>query len=133
MRVRSDQRQRGQAVVELALLVPVLFLILVGMLEFGRFTVTYLAVQHAAREGARLAITGAADAEIEALALAMLADLRTGTQDAQIEVQPPGGARLPGQQVTVRITYLIDLVNPIITVAGPDTWRLSARYTARVE
>ncbi len=52
--------------VELALVLPVLLLLLLGTVEFGRFFGTYLSLQHAAREGARLYLTGASMPDVEA-------------------------------------------------------------------
>lgn len=49
---RPDGRQRGQAVVELALLLPVLLLLCMGALDFGRGLNSWVAMQNAAREGA---------------------------------------------------------------------------------
>jgi Flp pilus assembly protein TadG len=47
--------ERGAAAVEMAIILPVLLLILVGILEFGREYSKYQILQGAAREGARLA------------------------------------------------------------------------------
>lgn len=53
--------ERGAAAIEFALLLPVLVMILVGVFEFGLAYNNYLAVTHAAREGARMAAVGAYD------------------------------------------------------------------------
>lgn len=47
--------ERGAAVVELALVAPVLFLLLAGIMEMAWSFSQYLDVKHVAREGARLA------------------------------------------------------------------------------
>jgi Flp pilus assembly protein TadG len=47
--------ERGAAAVEMAIILPVLLLILLGILEFGREYSKYQILQGAAREGARLA------------------------------------------------------------------------------
>jgi hypothetical protein len=52
------KKQKGQAMAELALVLPVLLLVVFGMIEMARLVQTYLAVQHAAREGARYAVVG---------------------------------------------------------------------------
>jgi hypothetical protein len=49
-------RQRGQALVEFALVFPVVILMLVGLFDLGRAVFAYNTVTNAAREGARLAI-----------------------------------------------------------------------------
>jgi len=49
------KREDGVAAVEFALILPILFLILFGVLEFGRVWSQYQLFQGAAREGARCA------------------------------------------------------------------------------
>jgi Flp pilus assembly protein TadG len=50
------RRQEGQSMVEVALVLPVLLLILLGIFDFGRAIFAYNLVSNAAREGARAAI-----------------------------------------------------------------------------
>jgi hypothetical protein len=52
---RRQSRERGAAAVELALIAPLLFTILFGIVEFGWTFSQVLDVRHGAREGARLA------------------------------------------------------------------------------
>ncbi|MEW1954410.1 TadE/TadG family type IV pilus assembly protein [Terrabacter sp. NPDC080008] len=47
---------RGAAAVELAIVLPVLFLVIGGIVDFGRFFFTQIQVTNAAREGARVAV-----------------------------------------------------------------------------
>jgi Flp pilus assembly protein TadG len=46
----------GQAIVELALILPILLMLLIGIFEFGRAWNTKQVITDAAREGARLAV-----------------------------------------------------------------------------
>jgi Flp pilus assembly protein TadG len=50
------RKERGAAAVELAIVLPVLFLIIAGIIDFGRFFFTQIQVTNAAREGARMAV-----------------------------------------------------------------------------
>ncbi|HUS69434.1 MAG TPA: TadE/TadG family type IV pilus assembly protein [Anaerolineae bacterium] len=52
------EREKGQGMAELALALPILLMVVFGMVEMARLVQTYLAVQHAAREGARYAVVG---------------------------------------------------------------------------
>ncbi len=57
-RVLPDSRQgreRGQSIVELGLLLPLLLLILLGTLDLARVYFAYVSLQNASREGARFA------------------------------------------------------------------------------
>jgi len=63
MRVPLVRRLRGaprraQSLVEFALIAPVLFLLLFGILEFGLLLHAYITMQHAVDEAARYAVTG---------------------------------------------------------------------------
>jgi Flp pilus assembly protein TadG len=72
-------RQRGDAIVELALLAPLLVLMLFGVLELGRVVDAWIVVNNAAREGARQAAMVYPDAATTSTAqTATLAYLTSG-------------------------------------------------------
>ncbi len=48
----TNRRQRGQSMVELALVLPLLLLILLGIVDLGRVFNAYIAITNASREGA---------------------------------------------------------------------------------
>ena len=54
------RRSRGQALVEFALVIPLFFLILAGVLDFGFMLYSRMTVINAAREGARIGVTATA-------------------------------------------------------------------------
>ena len=58
--IRTD-RSRGQALVEFALVAPLLFLLILGTIEAGRFIFFHELLSNATREGARFAIVHGAD------------------------------------------------------------------------
>lgn len=53
----SFQRERGQDLIEFALVLPLLFIFLFGALDLGRAFFSYIAITNAAREGARYAVS----------------------------------------------------------------------------
>lgn len=55
---KYEKNERGTTSLELAIILPVLILILFAIFEFGVAYNNYLAITHAAREGARLAAVG---------------------------------------------------------------------------
>lgn len=58
--VRPKSRQRrGAAIVETALVLPIFFMVILGIIEFGRAFMICQILQNAAREGCRRAVTGA--------------------------------------------------------------------------
>jgi Flp pilus assembly protein TadG len=82
-------RQRGQALTELALILPVLLIGLMGVLDFGRAIYAFNAISNAAREGGRTAIVNQTASEIRARAIAQA----TGVViDPASTSCPPSGA-----------------------------------------
>lgn len=55
--MRVPKPERGQTLVEFALIAPIFILVLVGLFDFGRAVYYYSTANNAAREGARWAIT----------------------------------------------------------------------------
>ena len=60
----GKQAQRGQALVEFALVIPIFLLLLVAIFDLGRAVFAYNTLTNAAREGARLAIVNQDEASI---------------------------------------------------------------------
>lgn len=63
---------RGATLVEAALVLPIFFLLVFGLLEFGFGFKDWLSINHAAREGARVLVAAADDVRADQLALAAL-------------------------------------------------------------
>ena len=57
------QRERGQALVEFALVSLAFFVLVFGILDGARLFQSWTTVQHASREGARYAVTGRVDCD----------------------------------------------------------------------
>lgn len=131
MRVGSLRGQRGQSVVELALVLPILLLLLLGMVDFGRLGAAYLSLQHAAREGVRLGITGATDGEIveRIQESAAAVDARQLT----ISIAPPEAERFPGAELTIELGYPFRPVTPFIENVMGSEATLRVRLVSRVE
>lgn len=52
-RYTRERRDHGAAMLEMALILPILLMLLMGIIEFGRAYNTMISIQSAAREGAR--------------------------------------------------------------------------------
>jgi Flp pilus assembly protein TadG len=62
---RLKKNERGAALLEAAITIPIILLVSVGIFEFGRAYQTWQVLTNAAREGARLAvIDGSTDAAV---------------------------------------------------------------------
>lgn len=63
----EGEQRRGAAVVEFALVAPLFFLLVFGVVEFGQAFMVSQLLNSAAREGARVAVaSGSTNAEVEA-------------------------------------------------------------------
>src|SRR5437868_10346613 len=93
--------QRGTAILELAMILPVMLLLTVGTLDFGRAIYIQNTLANAARDAARFASVDPSNTSCirtEAQRHASLANL----QSANVTITPPGNVDL-GQPVTVSV------------------------------
>ena len=123
--------QRGQALVEMAVLLPVLLLILMGVLDFGRYFYTGLTVRHAAREGARY---GAVHASDDAAIRARVEQAATGLDTSQltVTVSPAPAQRRVGEALVVQVAYPFRFVTPLAGLVGEEH-QLTAVVVTRIE
>lgn len=100
-------RQRGAVAVEMALILPVLFLIMFGIIEFGRYFWMQHSITAAATEGARMAILDpgiVSDAEVNAWAEQVASDGGV-TTPVTVTVTPVDRPRSAAITVTVSAPY----------------------------
>jgi len=128
---RRRRCETGQAVVELALVVPVLVLLLLGIAEFGRLYGAYLTVEQAAREGARVAALGGSDAQVTQTVDKVASWL--DTTKLTVQITPPDGQRLAGQSVKVEVDYRFSFVAPVISRLVGDSILLHSTMIMRIE
>ena len=91
---RLARTQRGQALVEFALILPVILLLVVGMLEFARAWNLHQVMTDAAREGARRAVLADADIDQDSVRAAMWRHL------AQFGYDPDYSSIMSGTTIT---------------------------------
>jgi Flp pilus assembly protein TadG len=121
--------EKGQSLVEFALVLPVLILILLAIVDFGRVYHVYLTIDHAGREAARAASIGKDDTNIKSTAVNYASSINLTTGQVSIS---PTGSRSSGVEATITITYPITFLTPMIGgIVGPLT--LTDTTTMRVE
>jgi Flp pilus assembly protein TadG len=122
-RIRRGGEQ-GQDAVEFALIFPILFLIVLAILDLGRATYYISALHNAAREGARFASVFPDDEEA---ILQVVRNFTIGMDEAAVtpDVEYPDE-----DTVRVTVTYNMTLVNAIL-FGGPYT--LSSQSTVAIE
>jgi hypothetical protein len=69
MAVSGEREERGQSLVEMAIFLPVVILILVGIVEVSHALANYLVIANATREGARFGAAGGKDGDITTVIL----------------------------------------------------------------
>jgi len=133
MRLVGDliRNRRGQALVELALVLPLLVILIMGTMEFGRIFHSYLLIANASREGARAGVINKTDAEIITKVKNVVPTLEL--TDEQITITPAQSYRTRGVPLTVKVDYTVSLVTPILGAFVPNPFPLTASTTMRVE
>lgn len=106
---RIRETDAGQALVEFALVLPVMLLMLFALVDFGRGFYSWLIVTNAAREGARVGATQKPLTDIQQ----RITDSAAGidTSDLTITVTNVQGPR--GQPIVVDLSYDFTFVTPI--------------------
>jgi Flp pilus assembly protein TadG len=122
---------KAQGLVEMALVIPVLLLLFMGIFEFGRIFGGYLEISNLAREGARYGAVGQSDFEIEQKLRSECAFLDENRLAVSISPQP--SARVKGNQLEVRVDYPLALVTPLISDLLSNPFPLSAHCYMRIE
>lgn len=112
MKVRCYLKNNGgQAIVETALVLPVIVLLLFAIIEFGQIFNQYIVVTASAREGARAAAVSD-DAAAQAAVISAAASINNNGMSVSI-VYPEGG-RQQGGPVTVTVSKPIEVNTPVV-------------------
>jgi len=120
--------EKGQALVEAALTLPLLFSLLFGIIEFAILAFSHATIANSAREGARYGITHPGDATgIEAAARS----LTSGLDQDSLQIVSTTGETM----VRVEVEYTLDLITGIIIEAagGQPTLVLHAAASGQIE
>jgi Flp pilus assembly protein TadG len=102
---------RGAAAVEFALVLPLLLILIFGLIDFGRALNEQIVLTQAAREGARVAALGGADA---------VGRTRTAAQplsDVDVSVQACPANPGPADDAVVEARHSFGFITPIGMVA----------------
>jgi Flp pilus assembly protein TadG len=102
------RHQRGQSLLETAMMIPVMIMVVFFLFELGELMYTYSVLADAANEGVRYAIvhsggdpTGTV-AEVKAFATTSMHDVSA----ISVSVTSPDGSYAPPNRVRVTVTYV---------------------------
>lgn len=124
------KEQKGQSLVEFALLLPLLLLLICGIVDLGRLLFAYTSLNMTAQEAVRLGGLGKNDAEIVSYARD---HVRVGDSSGMsVTITPGQSTRKSGENVTVTLTYSLPFITPLMKEIIPAPV-LSANSTIRVE
>lgn len=121
---RLHRQDDGAELIEMAIVLPLLLLLVMGMVDFGFLLQRYVVLTNAAAEGARVAsLPGYSSADVSARVASYATNggipgsVTTSTQSVSL----PGGAgggSWPGTQVTVTHVYTYQYIGPIAALFG---------------
>lgn len=140
MKTDSRTRERGSAMVETAIALPLLLVLMVGIFEVGRAYQTWQVLTNAAREGARMSITpSGSSSNASALIRQYMEDGQLSkSADAKVDVNRSAsidvnGTPVSASRVTVDYPFEFIMLQPVVrlvakgaTVGGPITMRATA-------
>jgi Flp pilus assembly protein TadG len=123
---RGDER--GSAVVEFALVMPLLLLVALALVQIAVIGRDRLIVEHAARAGAREAVVDPDDTVVRQTVLDAAAPLDPG--DVGVEIQRGGTF---GDPVIVRVAYDVPVAMPLAGWLLPASVHLASELAMRQE
>jgi len=101
----SKKQRRGAAAVEFAMVAPVFFLLLFGMVEHGRMVMVQQLLTNATREGARQAVLDGSTTEaVKDVVEQYLANSKITVQRDDITVTPTPSATAFGDPINVTVS-----------------------------
>lgn len=114
MWTRLRKNQRGAALIETAVTLPIILLISVAIFEFGRAYQTWQVLTNAAREGARVAVLSGTTEEQIKLAVTTYGEIGgVPITDEHISIQAVAIGPSSGSQITVSYPFQFIVLNPV--------------------
>jgi Flp pilus assembly protein TadG len=122
--------EKGTVLVEMAIVLPILVLILIGTIEFGIVLHDHLVLQNASREGARFGVVGNSRAAIEQ----RVRDFAFQLDDGSLGVEVVNAQGERGTALTVRASYPVPLITPLMQgLTEGEAFMLRAESVMRLE
>lgn len=126
--------QNGQAMVEMAIILPILLLILFSIIEFGWIFGAQLLVTHGSREGARLGAVHSTEADIETQITGRVQTTASILDPAVLSINTnfTNPSRREGD-VIVQVSYPVTVVTPLVSAITGNPVVVQSQTIMRVE
>jgi Flp pilus assembly protein TadG len=125
------RRKKGQAVVEIALVLPILLFVLCGIVDFGRILYASSHLNIVSQEAVRLGGIGSKDYEIAEF---VNNKVHLADKDSMIvKITPTDLQRKSGDYITVNISYQVKYITPLMNTILPSPFNVITGSTIRVE
>jgi Flp pilus assembly protein TadG len=125
------KKKKGQAVLEIALVLPILLLVFCGITDFGRILYSSTHLNMITQESVRLAGLGKSDYQVGQY---VSNNTYLVNKDLiSVTITPADTARKSGDYVTVKIDYGINYITPLVGSFLPSPFGISTQSTMRVE
>lgn len=134
MRKRLMRNERGAALLETAITLPLILLVSVAIFEFGRAYQTWQVLTNAAREGARVSIingTGVDQVKDAVKTYAEVGGLTVTDEQINVDQFKPLGESWSSSEITIVYPFDFIVLNPVAKmVAGGSKLGESLSLTA---
>ena len=124
MRTTLKNNERGAALIETAITIPIILLIAVGIFEFGRAYQTWQVLTNAAREGARVAIlTEKTDGDVQSTVKNYMTNgglPKAAAAAIVIDRNVPMGVNT-ASKVTISYPFNFMVLNPVVKMVTPSS------------
>lgn len=138
-RRHAGRRDDGQSLVELALVLPILLALLVGILEMGRAWNVYQVITNAAREGGRAAVIQTnTESEVRTTIDGYLSDAGLDPAVGTVTISGQSDGIGKPTRVAIAYPYQFAFLGPVVSLLGegsavPGAITLSTAVTMRNE
>ena len=117
--MKNLRNESGQALVEMALVLPLLLLLLFGIVEMAMLGFTYITVQNAIGAGANMAVSGGTDGDVKLAVINASPGLTPPLLATNIAIQhtPPNVIITVTYPANLALQAIPGLPNPLNVVA----------------
>ncbi|MGM0379993.1 MAG: TadE/TadG family type IV pilus assembly protein [Bacillota bacterium] len=125
------KNNKGQAMIEMAIILPILLLLILGIFDFGRILYSQILLENNARYAARVGIVKNSDSEI----MQAINESSSGLDSSRLNIviDPSQSSRSSGDSLRVKLDYDVEIFTPLMSNIIGNPVNISGEATMRVE